>query len=73
MAVVVVAVLNAAASISTILESPFTIVPVIRQSRPKSKLQKWSERIEEISAKVASNRDAIKPEEMELFLEGLRL
>jgi hypothetical protein len=67
------AVLQAAAAVSTIVSLPFTIRPVILKSRPKSKLKKWNMRIEKISATIASSRDMIMPEEMEKFLAGLQL
>jgi hypothetical protein len=72
--------LNVVSTITGILGVPITAVPVgltiyanIQSFRPKIKLKKWSIRIEQISAIVASNGDMIMPEEMEKFLEGLQL
>jgi len=72
--------LNAAAGISAVLGVPLAAIPVgftihgtLQSLRPKSKLKKWSIRIEQISAVVASKGDMIKTLEMEKFLRLLEL
>ena len=70
--------LNVAAGISAILGIPIAAVPVgltihstIQNFGPKSRLKKWTIRIEQISAVVASKGDMLTPEEMERFLRVL--
>lgn len=67
--------LNTAAEISAVLGVPLAAFPVglaihgkLKSFRPKNKLKKWSIRIEQISATVASQGNMITPEEMEKFL-----
>ena len=45
----------------------------LQSFRPKYKLKKWSIRIEQISAVVASKGDMITPEKMTDFLKALQL
>ena len=72
--------LNAVAEVSAVLGVPISAVPIglalhgtVQSFRPKSKLKKWSKRIEHISAVVVSKGDMITHEEMEEFLRMLEL
>ena len=71
--------LNAAAGISAVLGVPISAVPIglalhgtVQSFRPKSKLKKWSIRIEQISTTIASKGDILKPQELEEFLGVLK-
>jgi len=71
--------LNAAAGISAVLGVPLTAVPVgltihgtMQSLRPKTKLKKWSIRIEQISSVIASKGDMLTPKEIDRFLRALR-
>ena len=72
--------LNVAAGISAVLGVPLASVPVgltihstVQSFRPKTKLKKWSIRIEQISSVIASKGEVITPEEMRDFLRKLKL
>ena len=70
--------LNTASAISAVVGVPLASVPVglaihstLESLRPKSKLKKWSIRVEHISTVVVSKADMLTSEEMEKFLTVL--
>ena len=71
--------LNAVAAISAVLGVPIAAVPVgltihgtLQNFRPKFKLKKWSLRVADVAAMVASKGDAMTSQELREFLKVLK-
>ena len=72
--------LTLAAEIATLVGPPiaatnvgFTIHKALQSIRPYSKLQKWTIRVQQISAVVAAVGNEIEPDDLKTFMKVLQL